>query len=413
MFKQLHRGMSRGIVLVLATGLLGGCATLVPKSSQLPAQKAVTAAYERLYLTPNYAFNGQVRLDELEITTPAAKDDIEKQPSAKTEEDDFAVGSAAYNGMIEDLIKSTSQRYRFNYSGVVDLQHKQLELIPEFRYESRNMAGYVRMPMLLDGNEQALYADFSAFSPWLISTANEGKYSRIHKPGKPGDVMDPLVLLEMLRDFSLSLPQLGDVNQFSELDITATDRTLGTVRKIQFSTPLNPYAAKIALFMASNKERFGQQFVQGPQFDKSKLPALVEVAAVKSRILQDPAAYEQVLSSLEKISETDSQLIQTILLDKHGRVLQSNWQVYFVGKDGKKGKLKFRLNSQLNYSQFGNAKISYQPKPGNWLDIKESMNNTLFGSLFSKGLLGLADKGSEKSSKKATLDSEETVKAEK
>ena len=406
MFKQLHRGMPAGMAFVLATGLLGGCATLLPQANQLPAQKAVTAAYEQLYRTPNYAFNGQVRLDELGITPLAAKRHDEKQQAAK-EEDDFSSGSSSYDGMIEELIKSTSQRYRFNYRGVVDLQHKQLELIPEFRYEARNMEGYVRVPMLLEGNEQALYADFSAFSPWLISTANEGKYSRFHKPDKPGDVIDPLVFLEMLRDISLTLPQLGDVSQFSESALTATDRTLGATRKIQFNTPFNPYTAKVALFMASNKERFQQQFVQGPQFDKSKLPAFVDAAAVKRRIVQDPDAYQQVLSSIEKISEADSQLLQTILLDTRGRVLQSNWQVYFVGKDGKKSKIKFRLNSQLGYSQFGSAKVSYQPKPGNWLDMKESMNNTLFGALFSKGLPGLGDMGTDKGRKQAKAPGED------
>lgn len=414
MLRQWQRGVSRGSVVLLAAGLLGGCSTLALKGSQLPPQQALNTAYTQLYRTSNYAFNGQLKLEQLEIIPLVNKTDDKKtvpgQPPAKVPldlqhkedaEDDFAVDSPAYNNMIEELIKATSQRYRFNYSGVVDLQHKQLEISPEFRYESRNMAGYIRMPVLLDGNDLSVYADFSAFSPWLISMANEGKYSRFQLKAKQREHMDVLTTLEMLRDVSLSIHQLGDASQFSEAALSSAERDTGAARKIQFNTPLNTFAARLAVFMDSNKARFQQQLIQGPEFDKAKLPALVDASTVKGMIQQDPVQYLDFLRKMSILSENESQLTQTILLDKRGRVLQSRWQVYFAGADGKKSKVKFKLIHQIDFGQFGSARVSYQPKPGNWLDIKESMNNTLFGTLFSKGLPGLGDKGNKKAKSEA------------
>ncbi len=441
--KELLKRGYQGVAVVVTGGvLLGGCTSMPLKGSQQQPQQAFATAYEQLYRTPNYAFSGQIRLDEIDITAVAPTleekpSDVPKQPAHKARAgkdvenqsaddsaendfaednsaiDNFAVGSPSYDSMIQDLIKATSQRYRFNYSGVVDLQHKQLEIVPEFKYEARNMAGYVRVPVLVDGNDLSIYADFSAFSPWLLSIANEGKYSRFQIKASQREHIDVMITLEMLRDIGLSVHQLGDVNQFSEQELTAPDRAQGASRKIQFSTPFNPFAAKLALFMASNKERFQQQFVQGPSFDKAKLPALVDAGTLKNQIQQDPAAYQQVLAKIGEVSEADSQLIQTVLLDKRGRLLQSSWQVSFASKAGKKSKVKFKLNSQTTYSKFGAAQVSYQPKPGNWLDMKESMNNTLFGALFSKGLLGLAEKGGDKDSKKTRSDRETPAKAGK
>lgn len=409
MFKQLHRGMPGGIALVLATGLLGGCATLVPKASQLPAQKAVTAAYEQLYRTPSFAFNAQLRLNELQFIPLATAPQTgllektgsdNKKPAGSSRWTAEKVADTAadspeqsqrMDAMVKDLMKVIGQRYRLNYSGVVDLQHKQVEIIPEFRYESPNMAGYVRIPTLLDGNDFSAYMDLSAMSPWLVNSASEGKYSRVHLNAKPGEVVDIVVLLEMLRDISLSIQQLGDARQFSDQLPSTAEQQLGAVRKIQFNTALGPYAIRLAVFMDSNKARLKQQVIQGPGFDKSKLPALVDAVEVKALVQQNPDYYNGMLQKMDTMITPESQLTQTVLLDKSGRLLQSIWQVALETRDGKKENVKVRFSNQVTYSKFGAAKASYQPATGNWIDIKDSMDSGLLGSMLGKDFFGLEE----------------------
>lgn len=430
MLKQLQRGAGGALALLagsvvtgslLLGGGLAGCTTLAPTTSQLAPQKAVTAAYEQLYRTPNFAFNAQVRLNELQfVPVPAAQQAAlsekagggNKKPvgpsrraadKATDPEAEAPEQARDMEPMFKELMKVIGQRYRFNYSGVVDLQHKQLEIIPEFRYESPNMAGYVRVPTLLDGNDFSAYMDLSAMSPWLVNSASEGKYSRIHLDAKPGEAVDIVVLLEMLRDISLSIQQLGDAVQFSDQIPNAAEQQLGAARKIQFNTALGPYAVRLAGFMDANKARFKQQVVQGPGFDKNKLPALVDAVEVKAQVQQNPDYYDAMLQRVYTMVTPASQLTQTVLLDKNGRLLQSTWLVAMESRDGKKENVKLKFSNQVSYSKFGSAKASYQPAAGNWIDIKQSMDSALFGSMLGKDLFGL-DEYKRKSREKLEAD---------
>jgi hypothetical protein len=419
---------------VLSSVLLVGCVS-TPLKQNLPAQQAMTQAYAQLYKVPNYQFSGQMKVDQIELKPrqqPAASsgttstletkqqalstDSATQLPAEEKQRADDTLKSSTvtrdkkFDDIMQRMIQVYGERYRFNYYGVVDLRHQQIEITPEFRYEARNMAGYVRVPMMADLANAKLYADLSALSPWLVNPESEGKYTRFDW-AKYQDKIHVNQFFEMLRDTALASYQLGEAGYFKDVALTAQDTQTGAVRKIQFQTPLSHYMAKLTTFVAMNKQGFQQAIIKdnveqktqaGTAAAKDKLDAAVpekpaqgrmDAATVQAMIQHDPTAYNTILTKLEEKLDPASSLTQQALLDKHGRVIQSDWLMDIVSKDAEKYKVKLKLSNQLKFSNYGNASVAYQPKAGNWIDVKSSMDNTLFGTLFNKGLSGLSGSG--------------------
>lgn len=416
---------------VLSSALLVGCLSS-PATQHLPPQQAMTQAYAQLYKVPNYEFSGQLKFDSIDVTPLSqsshkttgqhlddqlspesaaqlsdaeAGDELVDAKSKQTSLAQKLGGDKKFDGLIQRMIKTYGERYRFNYRGVIDLRHQHLELIPEFRYEARNMGGYVSVPMLLDLSNAKLYADLAALSPWLVSPDSEGKYTRVDLKDYQ-DKIDHKKLFEMLRDTTLASYQLGQAGYFKEVALSSEERQLGASRKVQFDTPLSQYVANLVTFAAMNKayvqqEVFKQSGLKQPDQDNAAAaidvvtdaaPAVrMDVASVKAAIQQDPSAYQAVLKKVEESINPASTFVQQAVLDSKGRVIQSNWHIELMTKDAKKYQVKLKLGNQLKFFNYGRASVAYQPKEGNWIDLKSSMDNSLFGTLFSQGFLGLSE----------------------
>lgn len=417
---------------VVLMGSVGVGCVHAPLKQGLPAQQAMTQAYAQLYKTANYQFSGQMKVEQVDIRpTAGPKKDtaaMPKLPSAapadKTPDkadnpldDVFALGKEGKGeALVQEMIKVYSERYRFNYSGVVDLRHKQLELTPEFRYEARNMAGFVRVPLLFDVADAKLYADLSALSPWLVNAGSEGKYTRFDMK-KYQDKVDVNKVFELLRDTALASYQLGEQVDFKEAALTREDRALGAARKIQFETPLSQYLAKLTTYVAINKDSFQQaaftKLTDGASTDIEKVEAAaakppaqpMDAVAVKALIKNQPEMYDSILKTVEDKLDARSAFRQQALLDAQGRVIRSDWQAQVVTKGMDKYDVSLILSNQVNFSNYGTAVMSYQPKPGNWVDLKASSEGTLFGGLLGKGIFGSAlDEYNQKVKEKKALE---------
>lgn len=417
---------------VVLIGSVGAGCVHAPLKQGLPAQQAMTQAYAQLYKSANYQFSGQMKVEQVDIRPAATptkdKADTPKPSSAgssnsnkvpdKAESplnDVFALGKEGKGeALVQEMIKVYSERYRFNYSGVVDLRHKQLELTPEFRYEARNMAGFVRVPLLFDVADAKLYADLSALSPWLVNAGSEGKYTRFDMK-KYQDKVDVNKVFELLRDTALASYQLGEQVDFKEAALSREDRALGATRKIQFETPLNQYLAKLTTFVAINKDSFQQaaftQVTDDASTGKAEAAATkppaepMDAVAVKALIKNQPEMYESILKTVEEKLDARSAFRQQALLDAKGRVIRSGWQAQVMTRGMDKYDVSLILSNQVNFSNYGSAVLSYQPKPGNWVDLKASSEGTLFGGLLGKGIFGSAlDEYNQKVKEKKALE---------
>ena len=302
--------------------------------------------------------------------------------------------------LIDDLIYTYAKRYQLNYQGTIDVRHGQIALSPEIRYEARNMAGYVKVPLVLDLRHAHLYADLSALSPWLVQVKNDGKYSRFDLSAYK-DKVDFKQLLQVLKQTTQASYQLPKAQYFQEMGLTASERKQGAVRKVEFTQPLAHRMADIATFLslnqnslkhlAKNKAATTKQ-AGDHRTTKNQPPVqLISADAASQLMAQHPETYENILQMIEEKIDPTSTLKQVILLDSKGRVIESDAVYNLVFNPTSNGQLNMQLSHQLNFANYGQAEVAFKPNASNWVDAKANMQDTLFGnltSIFSKKSLG-------------------------
>ncbi|RYY78196.1 MAG: hypothetical protein EOO69_11690 [Moraxellaceae bacterium] len=317
------------------------------------------------------------------------------------------LGSMKTDKLINDLLYTYAKRYQFNYKGTVDLRHGQIALSPEMRYEARNMAGYVQVPLVLDLRHAHLYADLSALSPWLVQVQNDGKYSRFDLSAYK-DKVDAKQLLEVLKQITQASYQLPKAQQFQEVGLSAQERQQGAVRKVEFSQPLAHRMADVATFLSLNQNSL-KQIVKSKNAEdkqredkqnedksaKNQRPVeLISAEAARQLMAQNPETYQHILQMVEEKIDPVSRLKQVILLDNKGRVVDSSAVYDLIFKPSSKGQLNMQLSHHINFANYGRAEVTFKPNASNWIDAKANMQDTLFGglmSIFSKKSLGADD----------------------
>ncbi|WP_026471501.1 hypothetical protein [Alkanindiges illinoisensis] len=305
--------------------------------------------------------------------------------------------------LIEDLIYTYAKRYRINYQGTLDLRHGQIALSPEMRYEASNMAGYVRVPLVLDVRQAHLYVDLSALSPWLVQVQNDGKYSRVDlSPYK--NKADFKQLFEVLKQTTQASYQLPKAQQFRDISLTATEKKQGAVRKVEFSQPVAHRIADVATFLSLNQNSL-KQIIKTKAADtdqaNNQQPAsqqqplqLISADAASQLMTQNPETYQHILQMVEEKIDPASTLKQVILLDSKGRMIESGALYDLVFKPSSKGQFSMQLSHQQNFANYGRAEVAFKPNASNWVDAKANMQDTLLGglvSIFSKKSLGTDD----------------------
>lgn len=406
--------------VICSSALFTGCLSRPSKIEQSP-QHAVISAYQQLYSTPNYQFEGQFKINQLAFNRDpkvlqAVNKDADATDNLATEEPEIEtseqhnsksklgrLGGMKTDKLIDDLLYTYAKRYQVNYKGVVDLRHGQIALSPEMRYEARNMAGYVQVPLLLDLRHAHLYADLSALSPWLVQVQNDGKYSRFDLSAYK-DKVDAKQLLEVLKQTTQASYQLPKSQQFQEMSLSAQERQQGAVRKVEFSQPLAHRMADVATFLSLNqnslkhilKDKAAITDQTGDAAPSKNQPPveLISAEAARQLMAQNPDTYQHILQMVEEKIDPASRLKQVILLDNKGRVLDSSAVYDLVFKPSSKGQLNMQLSHHIRFANYGRAEVAFKPNASNWIDAKANMQDTLFGglmSIFSKKSLGADD----------------------
>lgn len=332
--------------------------------------------------------------DETDAAAVAARDAMateQEDTPTQAEEDEPETATSQLRNLkkdklIEDLMYTYAKRYRMNYQGTMDLRHGRIAFSPEIRYEASNMAGYVRVPLVLDLRQAHLYADLSALSPWLVQVQHDGKYSRFDLSSYK-DKVDFKQLFEVLKQTTQATYQLPKAQQFTEMALTAQERKQGAVRKVAFSQPVAHRIADVATFLSLNQNSLKQMVkskaTKADQPDTQQPVQLISVDAARQLMAQNPETYQHILQMVEEKIDPASTLKQVILLDGKGRVIESGALYNLVFKPSSSGQLNMQLSHQINFANYGQAEVAFKPNANNWIDAKTNMQDTLFGSLIS------------------------------
>ncbi|MDE2419629.1 MAG: hypothetical protein KGO49_00410 [Gammaproteobacteria bacterium] len=367
MRKFLHKSLLLGGSFIIITGI-NGCVT-TPQLTSLPANDAVTQGLAELYKQPNYHVHTTVQFTEIHFP--------ESLPSNKT--------TTAGNKLLavkrfSDWFEVFSKRNEFSLDGVVDLQHQKFEVTPALTYKAVNAGAFIRVPMMFDLAQSQGYVDLSALSPFVVNTNSEGKYSQfsIEPITKRIDFKN---LFHWSQQVALDSSRKFDPRMFRDLPLNSADLALGGVRKVELTaTYEDAMNINRAVFNAHREE-----------FLASIKPKPMNAQSTSAKESSDAAidGFINIISALgTTYGSPDSKPFpfkfngvfnKVYLLDKTGRLLQSNTNSILEMNDQDKSVNKFKIgfNTTTSYSDYGSANIHFVPSTSNTVPLSESTKGTM------------------------------------
>lgn len=349
----------------VATLLLGACAA--PIANKSPDELYRYAMKRQLTHDNQYNFVGSTK--------------IEWQDN-----DEQATGTKMW---VQHFVKYVSSPV----AGAIDLPRGRLELIPELRYETRQSAAFVRMPMLLDVSQKSIVVDPAAFSDFLdhferkkverINGQSEGK-----EPIKPRLINGKLVRFTLpkalnhfpFKEMFMTLPdaiEKGymalDKNAFQRLELDDLARQLGAKHRIHLRTNVKQSEQMTRAMLTAWRDALQNQAQQDEGVKK--------VVALLNDVLEPPA------ESKRAIKETDADLEKKqiledmhwdseIYLDGRGRLLAMNIIYTFpkvlmdlIDESNKTPAIQIKSHMRFKYNK--NPVFTLQSTPENTVDLIE------------------------------------------
>ena len=414
----------RIIWISLAVIGLHGCSSLPTHHSSQPPQQAMSRAYDRLFTTANYRFQGSARVSDINIVRPdqtaraASAQQADKErliTEALSQAVDQAISEQrlltdaeqdqAIQRAMQQLEKLQSERpdapsmnsiiamlqgylkgYRIDYQGVVDLRQRKIELQPKLVYQAHNTDMSISFPLLFDLEQQQLYADLGALAFLVTNPAHNGKYTRFdlsQTAAKSDKTIDSQKIYQLARQSIQAKYQLAQPSDFQELSLSAVEQQAGAVRKIKLSLPLAEYLARQMLFFSLNKDYLGHVLRDRNAAPNNASPAeLLTAAQLQQQIQATPELYQNMLNLVQSVVQPQSVWQETMLLDRQNRLISSDYQITLNAKVSDTQVL-LGLNNRLVLSDYGNARINYQPNANNSVSWQETRQDSIFGQIFA------------------------------
>ncbi|OHX14429.1 hypothetical protein [Chromobacterium sphagni] len=310
-----------------ALALLTGCAT--PLAGK-PADEAARKVMALNWQNASYNFDGQFGFSQLRFADSGGK---LGQPE------------------LADAIDQVGSSIKMNVSGAIDAPAGKLELIPELRFERRNLLASVKLPMQFRAQDMSLLVDPSAIDLAVPALRrNPGKFVRAKLPA---DIAARIPLKEMYQ----AMPQI-------------LDQAYGQLDKKAFSfEPLDAYAdevgAKYKLRLTLSKEQ--EQKMTLLILDGLAKAARQQVAQPNDKF--DAESMLKLVRDLVKLSpagELDGQTVSDVYVSRSGEMEAIRQTIHMASAE-------FSADAYFNlrYSHHGKPQFVYQPAENDIIDFNK------------------------------------------
>ena len=353
--------------LLQTSGLIVVCASLFACASPITSmspKEAIQFGNNQFYEMPSYRMDMSSKVVNIGLLGGA------DEGSEKSDE--------AFNKYLNFF----SKKFIFSGVGVFDTANDQYQIIPEYGYEAKNINAHIRFPMVLDRKAKTLYADLSALDGVVTNLDNAGKYSRFDLSKLPIPEGADKKMVDVMRKYTKRLFDTIPAGDISEQPLSAEDRKVSAVRKLQLT--LKP-TDQIALYPEMLHDMAAIIF---PNPDKAP-----------EDFKQDTDKFSQEISQWFAPESRD---LYTFVFNRAGQIVSMKADSNYIIQP-KAGKDNFdELNSpsptgdtakgfQLHFvtdmsvSDIGKAKLIDPPTAENSVDGMENLKQSPFGkSFFSK-----------------------------
>lgn len=384
------------IILMLAVaGMVSACGNKTEKSPD----KMVRTGIQRIMTEDNqFNFSGSYQTEFIiqnnenksssEITEPI----IASEVSASEEYDDDDDTSELteyhrkqmdlYNKSIGQFLGQFGKSFSVPFTGAVDMKKGVMEVIPEVRYEDKNVLISFKFPTYLDFNNLSLYLDGSAITHLSDTMPNNkmvigDKYMQF---AVPQDKAQHIPLADLLKSLPKSVDDgyaSIDPSAFKKVNVDEFGKTLEAKYQVNLNTDYASSLKYNTVLLQSLSKALKETAAKADKNNKYKpedyallgniIDALASIYSDSDNALADTpmGAY------LEQLKNKSNLMVNNFYFDSKGRIIgvrfKTDLPMAITGMEEPKGTIRIDYKVRMDYT--GSPKFTMQPTPQNSINI--------------------------------------------
>ena len=387
------------IILMLAVaGMVSACGNKTEKSPD----KMVRTGIQRIMTEDNqFNFSGSYQTEFIiqnnedknssEITEPIIASEVSASEASASEEYDDDTSELTeyhrkqmdlYNKSIGQFLGQFGKSFSVPFTGAVDMKKGVMEVIPEVRYEDKNVLISFKFPTYLDFNNLSLYLDGSAIThlsdimPYNKMVVGD-KYIQF---AVPQDKAQHLPVADLLKSLPKSVDDgyaSIDPSAFKKVNVDEFGKTLEAKYQVNLNTDYASSLKYNTVLLQSLSKALKETAAKADKNNKYKpedyallgniIDALASIYSDSDNALADTpmGAY------LEQLKNKSNLMVNNFYFDSKGRIIgvrfKTDLPMAITGMEEPKGTIRIDYKVRMDYT--GSPKFTMQPTPQNSINI--------------------------------------------
>lgn len=387
------------IILMLAVaGMVSACGNKTEKSPD----KMVRTGIQRIMTEDNqFNFSGSYQTEFIiqnnenksssEITEPTIASEVSASEASVSEEYDDDTSELTeyhrkqmdlYNKSIGQFLGQFGKSFSVPFTGAVDMKKGVMEVIPEVRYEDKNVLISFKFPTYLDFNNLSLYLDGSAITHLSDTMPNNkmvigDKYMQF---AVPQDKAQHIPVADLLKSLPKSVDDgyaSIDPSAFKKVNVDEFGKTLEAKYQVNLNTDYASSLKYNTVLLQSLSKALKETSAKADKNNKYKpedyallgniIDALASIYSDSDNALADTpmGAY------LEQLKNKSNLMVNNFYFDSKGRIIgvrfKTDLPMAITGMEEPKGTIRIDYKVRMDYT--GSPKFTMQPTPQNSINI--------------------------------------------
>ena len=385
------------IILMLAVaGMISACGNKTEKSPD----KMVRSGIQRIMTEDNqFNFSGSYQTEFIiqnnenksssEITEPTIASEVSASEESEEYDDDdsevtehYRKQRDLYNKSIGQFLGQFGKSFSVPFTGAVDMKKGVMEVIPEVRYEDKNVLISFKFPTYLDFNNLSLYLDGSAITHLSDTMPNNkmvigDKYMQF---AVPQDKAQHIPVADLLKSLPKSIDDgyaSIDPSAFKKVNVDEFGKTLEAKYQVNLNTDYASSLKYNTVLLQSLSKALKETAVKADKNNKYKpedyallgniIDALASIYSDSDNALADTpmGAY------LEQLKNKSNLMVNNFYFDSKGRIIgvrfKTDLPMAITGMEEPKGTIRIDYKVRMDYT--GSPKFTMQPTPQNSINI--------------------------------------------
>lgn len=389
--------------MLAVAGMISACGNKTEKSPD----KMVRTGIQRIMTEDNqFNFSGSYQTEFIiqnnedknssEITEPIIASEVSasevsaSEASASEEYDDDTSELTEYHRKQMDLYnKSIGQflgqfgkSFSVPFTGAVDMKKGVMEVIPEVRYEDKNVLISFKFPTYLDFNNLSLYLDGSAITH-LSDTMPYNKMvigDKYMQFAVPQDKAQHIPVADLLKSLPKSVDDSYasiDPSAFKKVNVDEFGKTLEAKYQVNLNTDYASSLKYNTVLLQSLSKTLKETAAKADKNNKYKpedyallgniIDALASIYSDSDNALADTpmGAY------MKQLKNQSNLIVGNFYFDSKGRIIgiriKTDIPMAITGREEPKGTIRIDYKFRMDYT--GSPKFTMQPTPQNSINI--------------------------------------------